>query len=754
MLAFLSFLLISIFLLRGIVFSPSFIGFNHDWGFPMTNDSLRLFCYQSFYLWNVDNCGHNVVYPSDDLLRYSLLPLSLLGISGLVAIKLILVSTFLFGGYFMYLLLKESFKLEWIPSFIAGFFYIITPVFFNKTVAGHVAYIIGYALSPLIMLYLIKYVDTIKARYSIIAGFLIAFASIQLQFAIMLGLLFFFYAIFVARMKLNLLAKTLSLILLIFFSVHSFWILPLITNTSFSERIQLASNAQDLETWNTPLTDAFRMIGYRSPHFETVVNGSDYRYAWDICSFSLVILIFCSLLIRKSRITLFFGSVSIVALIFTTGLSGPFGILVYFLFSIFPGSNLFRELYHLTFLISFSYSVMLAYFLQAIHNSRKTKGYMRIILMTAILIIVILYDPFIYSGDFSGQIQEYRFDNQSLALVDEYMKSNGDYRVLYAPMVQPLRYDHLAYDGIDPMIAYSEKPTIGNYVDPDFLKLVALFSYLPSSNLTNVLKILSVRYVFFRNNYQSMVPSYLDEGRLEIGGETYDIRPIWTNTNLLETLMNQQDLNLTYQSENLLIFENKNYLPHIYPANVQILVNGSDKEMFDLLLSANISKADNPAIFLSNQLSKEQLNLIMNYSTVPVVTFSKINPTKYEVKIENATGPFFLVFGENYDPYWKIYTTDEKLESSEAIERYDFTPKDIFYLFSKPLENEYHFAVNGYANAWYVNPAQIDKNGDGEFSITIYYLPQSLFYLGFIISGTTFIACMVYLVYDWKYKKA
>jgi hypothetical protein len=43
------------------------------------------------------------------------------------------------------------------------------------------------------------------------------------------------------------------------------------------------------------------------------------------------------------------------------------------------------------------------------------------------------------------------------------------------------------------------------------------------------------------------------------------------------------------------------------------------------------------------------------------------------------------------------------------------------------------------------------KNPDGSYDInlTLYFKPQSYFYLGLIISGTTLIGCLGYLLYAW-----
>jgi hypothetical protein len=55
--------------------------------------------------------------------------------------------------------------------------------------------------------------------------------------------------------------------------------------------------------------------------------------------------------------------------------------------------------------------------------------------------------------------------------------------------------------------------------------------------------------------------------------------------------------------------------------------------------------------------------------------------------------------------------------------------------------------VNGYANAWHINPKEIRKE---DFTVTLYFRPQSYFYMGLTISGLTLLGCMGYLIYDWR----
>ena len=188
----------------------------------------------------------------------------------------------------------------------------------------------------------------------------------------------------------------------------------------------------------------------------------------------------------------------------------------------------------------------------------------------------------------------------------------------------------------------------------------------------------------------------------------------------------------------------------------------------------------NTAFFLSNQLDKEQGQFIGNLNNViipsldstnlpsnqttsdksPALTFAEVNPTKYEITVENATAPFFIVFDESFDPQWKAYISNNVADLNEVVTSYPnvnakeadggitFTPQDISYLFSGSISGQYHFMANGYANAWYINPQQF--NNETNFTITLYYLPQSYDYLGLSVTGITLIICAGYLLYELK----
>ena len=117
----------------------------------------------------------------------------------------------------------------------------------------------------------------------------------------------------------------------------------------------------------------------------------------------------------------------------------------------------------------------------------------------------------------------------------------------------------------------------------------------------------------------------------------------------------------------------------------------------------------------------------------PTITYEKYNNTKYQVDVKDSQF-FFLVFSESYNSQWKAYINPEG-EDTNWIKA----------VFKKPLPEDKHFKVNGYANAWYIDSEELGMAGK-DFTVTIYYKPQSLFYLGMIVSGLTLVVLIVCLV--------
>jgi len=170
---------------------------------------------------------------------------------------------------------------------------------------------------------------------------------------------------------------------------------------------------------------------------------------------------------------------------------------------------------------------------------------------------------------------------------------------------------------------------------------------------------------------------------------------------------------------------------------------------------------------------KKRIHILGSSSLV----YEKVNPIKYHLYIYNLNKDN-IQFLESFSTGWKIYLK-KNLSSSwcEPSEFYNntqttecehtqkfFEGEELSYLYKEPIFDNSHQMVYDYANGWTIDSQYIkdnysseyyQQNADGSIDIELvmYFKPQSYFYLGLVISLTTFILCIVYLIYDWRKSK-
>ena len=164
---------------------------------------------------------------------------------------------------------------------------------------------------------------------------------------------------------------------------------------------------------------------------------------------------------------------------------------------------------------------------------------------------------------------------------------------------------------------------------------------------------------------------------------------------------------------------------------------------------------DRKGLALNDMISKK------NLSISPKVYFKKLNPTKYDVWIENITEPFWLVFSESFNENWNAYVDSKPISGNPLIDYRDievteYSPEsevlninDLLKLFLNPLPSRSHFNVNGYANAWYIDPKELSLKNS--LSLTLYFKPQLFLILGIIMTLLTCTVCISYII--WQFGK-
>ncbi|MFH1855866.1 MAG: hypothetical protein ABH836_01385 [Candidatus Omnitrophota bacterium] len=129
----------------------------------------------------------------------------------------------------------------------------------------------------------------------------------------------------------------------------------------------------------------------------------------------------------------------------------------------------------------------------------------------------------------------------------------------------------------------------------------------------------------------------------------------------------------------------------------------------------------------------------------PVLTFKRINPTRYIVEVE-AEDSFWITLNENFHTGWKAYvvtSADKSLLGAEktALQFAMDLKKEKFELLKE------HRLVNIFANGWFVPVSEIfGADSPPKFKIIMEFYPQRLYEAGLLISALSFVLMVVGII--------
>lgn len=169
---------------------------------------------------------------------------------------------------------------------------------------------------------------------------------------------------------------------------------------------------------------------------------------------------------------------------------------------------------------------------------------------------------------------------------------------------------------------------------------------------------------------------------------------------------------------------------------------------------------------------------------VPAVTFTKINPTKYSVHVEGAKNSYALVFLESFNNNWNLVDPSREKKSvtglifrfigtlgknivglfinddieqnrivasyfngtvQEGMHKNIFLAPSTFETWGKSsIAKDRHTETFGYANAWLVNPE--DMQGRSDYTLIVEMGNHKLFYIFGFISLSTLLVVITYIM--------
>ncbi len=179
-------------------------------------------------------------------------------------------------------------------------------------------------------------------------------------------------------------------------------------------------------------------------------------------------------------------------------------------------------------------------------------------------------------------------------------------------------------------------------------------------------------------------------------------------------------------------------------ARLYVYAYESDEEEENIVEYDDLSLREMPP--LANRyflLGAEQTGL----AQPAALEYEDVDPTKKTIHIRGAGAPFFLTLAESYHAGWILRLDDDKTDGL-AKSWTNFVRPD------KLPENR-HYKLNGFLNAWYVDPADwcagdiaCVKNPDGSYDLNLVaeFAPQRDFYILLLVSAAALAGSLVLLL--------
>jgi hypothetical protein len=463
--------------------------------------------------------------------------------------KLFLILIFFLSGVSAYSLIETKSR---IPKYFAGILYAINPFIYVRFLAGHLLILLAYAITPFAIKYFLKFLDD-PSRQNIIKTLIpLVFISID-PHVLILNFLAFLVIICFKMAELRHVIKNvvpgLILLAIAFLALNAYWLIPL--STARETAIQQITQ-QDLLVF-APSGD-----GLSVPYSLATMYGfwrGGYTYtkdifpAWHLFFFIILFLaVYGFISNHKDRRAQSFAAIGIVSFLLAMGAVGPLSPLFESV-SILRG---FRDSQKFVGLLVLAYAYLGALGVNSLLSRFKqdNKKILSISVVAIVLVTPIAYN-FTQFG-FWGQLQPTDYPADWYKANEILNADNQDFNVLFLPWHMYMDFRFIPNQDkriANPASVFFDKPIIsgqnlevpGIYTQSTNPGQRYVENLLSSGVISGEnLKLLNVKYVILAKEVD--YARYLE-------------------------MLNASDLELFFDSENLMIYRNPVQVSRFYGAD-------------------------------------------------------------------------------------------------------------------------------------------------------------------------------------------
>jgi hypothetical protein len=475
------------------------IGLLHDWSIPPFASQITVLAREIFDGWHYSGLGSPVVYPSEYPVRFLLEALTFIGIQPAAISKAVLfcIPALSFLGMSA---LATRFGLLPPASLIAGGFYALSPVLFNKLVSGQLSYLVGYALLPLSLLACARAFDKGRFRDILVLAMMLTLTMAQIQLGVVAVAFIIMYVILLVDVPYLERFRTLGIAFILLAAAESPTVIGTLMNgRNLQQQLQFEPNMDWLHANSIYTQDAVRFLGYVTKYFDTSVR--DIGIGWQVASWVILAFVVVGIAVMPLRIRLWCSISGIATILFVGGSKGVFAEAVTWFFLHIGIAQMFRELYHVMAALAIVYALALGYFFAYLKRKR-----LAIVSCSVFAVVYAIYLCPMLSGNLDGWIQAAPVAEDLRSAYDRFGASR--YRVAWFPIDQPVSFNGNGA-GVDPL-AITPAGSLWQYSLS--WPLTALDLSVRDGNAKAAgeeLEALSVGTAVFRKHFASELPRFL-----------------------------------------------------------------------------------------------------------------------------------------------------------------------------------------------------------------------------------------------------
>lgn len=595
-----------------------------------------------------------------------------------------IVSLMLIGMISMYFFVKYSLNLATFVAALSSLFYLLnlyslTQIWKRFLYNGMIA----WAYLPLFLLFWFKWILNNKFKWlfafllsSLIFTYTYAHPAYFLTFWIPAGVLFVIRAWDLRKDLKNILRLTgfFLLGLVLWCVVNIWWLYPtIVISTGWSEDNfpQPHANLDVLTAVSTsfPLNEILLLrqswyLGHENDWYDFYHNP----FIYLISIYILCIAILGFIKLKKLGLRKYLTGLALIGLFVSKGSNFPFGFSFYnFLFSTIPFTAALRNSYEKFGLVwLFPYAIFFSYglywlFLRIKNIYKKTLFVVVTLLLSCGLLVYPMWNGDIFPSKHRVLLPSY-YNEANIFLNSQ--KIERQFHIPFLTEGVKMTYDW-GYTGEDPSENIFDSENLSSaYIPLHNKTLKSLLGYFDNKNISNIFGLLGVQYIILQKDI--LYPK-IDFAK------TQEQMEFWQSIKKMQT----------FGKLDFYFLDPKIVKPIIYTSGNVIKVN-SLTEGLDRVAS---DKWDQFSVFTIQDIGVE-----LRGNLTPQISYDKISPTKYIVKIKGSINPYVLILNNTYDEFWKAKIDNQIIGK--------------------------HFYANGFANAWL-----IDRNGNYDIEIKLKVWP-------------------------------